>query len=63
MIFPKPSRINPKNSNDGKMPILPERWMVERTLAWFGGFHRIAKDFEILIETAENMVRIAMTVL
>ncbi|MBF0352119.1 MAG: IS5 family transposase [SAR324 cluster bacterium] len=56
----KTVKDQPKNSNDGKMTILPKRWIVERTLAWFGGFRRLAKDFEILIETAENMVRIAM---
>ena len=50
----------PKNSSDGKMPILKKRWIVERTLAWLGGFRRLAKDFEVLVETAENMVRIAM---
>ena len=37
-----------------------KRWIVERTLAWLGGFRRLAKDFEILTRTAENMIRIAM---
>lgn len=40
--------------------ILPKRWIVERTFAWFGNFRRLAKDFEILTEHAENMIRIAM---
>ena len=40
--------------------ILPKRWIVERTFAWLGNFRRLAKDFEILTATAENMVRIAM---
>ena len=40
--------------------ILPKRWIVERTLACLGGFRRLAKDFEILTRTAENMIRIAM---
>jgi putative transposase len=50
----------PKTSHDGKITILKKRWIVERTLAWLGGFRRLSKDFELLIETAENMVRIAM---
>ena len=40
--------------------ILPKRWIVERTVACLGGFRRLAKDFEILTRTAENMIRIAM---
>jgi putative transposase len=40
--------------------ILPKRWIVERTFAWLGNFRRLAKDFEILTERAENLIRIAM---
>ena len=49
----------------GKKPpqgfeVLPKRWVVGRTLSWLGGFRRLAKNFEILMTTAENMIRIAM---
>ncbi len=40
--------------------VIPKRWIVERTFAWLGHFRRLAKDFEILVTTAENMIRIAM---
>ena len=40
--------------------ILPKRWIVERTFAWLGNFRRLSKDFEILTESAESFVRIAM---
>jgi putative transposase len=40
--------------------VLPKRWIVERTFAWLGNFRRLSKDFEILTERAENMIRIAM---
>jgi putative transposase len=40
--------------------ILPKRWIVERTFAWLGNFRRLSKDFELLVERAENFVRIAM---
>ena len=40
--------------------VQPKRWIVERTLSWFGHFRRLAKDVEILTATAENMIRIAM---
>ena len=39
---------------------VPKRWIIERTLAWLGGFRHLAKDFEILTRSAENMIRIAM---
>ena len=44
----------------GGFAILKHRWIVERTNAWFNGFRRLAKDFEILTATEENFVRIAM---
>jgi len=44
----------------GQFTVLPKRWIVERTFAWLGNFRRLAKDFEILVTTAENMIRIAM---
>lgn len=40
--------------------VLPKRWIVERTFAWMGNFRRLAKDFEVLTQAAENMIRIAM---
>lgn len=40
--------------------VLPKRWIVERTFAWLNHFRRLAKDFEILTITSENVVRIAM---
>ena len=40
--------------------LLPKRWIVERTFAWFGSFRRLSKDFETLTGTTENIIRIAM---
>ena len=40
--------------------MLPKRWIVERTFAGLGHFRRLAKDFEIRTDVAENMIRIAM---
>ena len=33
--------------------ILPKRWVVERTIAWFGNSRRLSKDYEITIESEE----------
>lgn len=39
--------------------ILGKRWVVERTFAWFKGFRRLSKDYEITVKSAENMVMIS----
>lgn len=40
--------------------VMPKRWVVERTFAWLNNFRRLAKDFEVLTATSENIIRIAM---
>lgn len=39
--------------------VLPNRWVVERTFAWMGNSRRLAKDFEITTDSAENWIRIS----
>ena len=39
--------------------LLPRRWVVERTLAWFGRSRRLAKDFEATINSATAWVLVA----
>jgi transposase len=34
-----------------KQPLLPRRWVVERTFGWLGRFCRLARDYERLTET------------
>lgn len=43
-----------------KFEVLPKRWIVERTLSWFEGFRRLSKDYEVLTETSEHMIMLAM---
>jgi len=40
--------------------VLPRRWVVERTFAWFGKYRRLSKDYETLPESSETMIYIAM---
>lgn len=39
--------------------VLPRRWVVERTFAWFGRNRRLAKDFETSIASAEAWLFLA----
>ncbi|MEH2279638.1 MAG: IS5 family transposase [Nostoc sp.] len=40
--------------------VLPKRWLVERTFGWFNWCWRLSKDYEILLQTTETFVYIAM---
>jgi transposase len=40
--------------------VIKRRWVVERTLGWLMQHRRLARDYETLPTTSENMIRIAM---
>jgi len=40
--------------------VLPRRWVVERSIAWFGRNRRLAKDHERLTRTGEMLLYAAM---
>ena len=40
--------------------LLPKRWVVERTFGWLNWSRRLSKDYEILPETSETFIYIAM---
>lgn len=42
-------------------PVLPRRWVVERTFAWLGRYRRLSKDYEQLAATEEAWIFAAMT--
>ena len=39
--------------------ILPKKWVVERTFAWFNGYRRLSKDYEFLTENSEAAIHLA----
>jgi transposase len=36
-----------------------KRWIIERTFAWFDNDRRICRNYELLMETAEEMVKLS----
>jgi putative transposase len=40
--------------------VLPRRWVVERTLSWFGHSRRLSKDYERLCATSEALIYATM---
>jgi putative transposase len=49
-----------KRPTPHRFVVLPKRWIVERTFAWFGKYRRLSKDYETLTECSESMILIAM---
>lgn len=47
------------NSKKNTFNPIHKRWIVERTFAWFDNDRRLARNYELLFENAENMVKIA----
>jgi putative transposase len=39
--------------------VLPRRWVVERSFAWFGRYRRLSKDYEYYTECSEAMLYLA----
>ncbi len=46
--------ITEPNSEEPGFSVEPKRWIVERTLGWFGGWWRLSKEYERLAETSGN---------
>ncbi len=49
-----------RNDDVSGFVVLPKRWIVERTFAWLGRYHRLSKDYEELPTSSENMILTAM---
>ena len=48
-----------KRSQPTGWELLPRRWVIERTFAWFGRNRRLAKDYEGIIEAVIAFVHLA----
>jgi len=49
-----------RSDSSTKFEVLPKRWIVERTFAWFESYRRLSKDFEYQTETSQTMIQLAM---
>lgn len=49
-----------RKDNSKKFAVIPTRWVVERTFAWFESYRRLSKDFEFNTDTSEAMIQLAM---
>ena len=38
---------------------ISKRWIIERTFAWFDNDRRLCRNYELLMETSENMVKLS----
>ncbi|HEX8577798.1 MAG TPA: transposase [Flavobacterium sp.] len=36
-----------------------KRWVIERTFAWFNNDRRLCRNYELLMETSENIVKLS----
>lgn len=48
-----------KRSEEKGFKVVPKRWIVERSIAWFNWYRRLSKDFEANMETSETWAYIA----
>lgn len=49
-----------RKDDSPKFQVIPKRWVVERTFAWFESYRRLSKDFEFHTETSQAMIQLAM---
>jgi putative transposase len=53
-------RVTKRSDKAVGFEVVPKRWAVERTFGWLGRYRRLSKDYEVLTETSEAMIRLAM---
>lgn len=51
----------PEQKQGKGFAVQAHRWVVERTFAWLGRYRRLAKDYDLLPQTGETWVYLAMT--
>jgi putative transposase len=50
-----------KRSDQAKgFVVIPKRWIVERTFAWFNRYRRLSQAYELLPATSEALIQVTM---
>ncbi|MBW8308220.1 MAG: transposase, partial [Candidatus Paracaedibacteraceae bacterium] len=49
-----------KRTNKRGFKPLAKRWIVERTFAWINKYRRLSKDYELRVQTSEDLIYLAM---
>ena len=52
-----------KKLDEPGFQVIPVRWVVERFFAWLGNFRRLAKDYELLTASSEQVVTVAVIIM
>lgn len=55
------ARVEVMHRTQLMIEVLPKRWVVERTFAWFNHYYRLSKDWERLPEMSEAAIYAVMT--
>lgn len=55
-----PTKVEVICHQSSQFEVLPKRWMVERSFAWWNHYRRLSKDYELLPEISEAMIYGAM---
>jgi putative transposase len=53
-------RIVKRTDDQRGFVVLPKRWIVERTFGWLNKWRRLSKDYEVLPQTSEALIQVAM---
>jgi putative transposase len=56
-------RIAKRTDAQRRFVVLPKRWIVERTFGWLNKWRRLSKDYEVLPQTSEALIQVAMITL
>ena len=48
-----------RTDSDKEFKPIHKRWVIERTFSWFDKDRRLCRNYELLLETSEEMVKLS----